>query len=267
MPTRRDVLQAGTAVAVGATGLAALSAPAVAFRDARPDYVTLSYDQTRVDRFVPRVNDPPRKNADERPQDWYAWIATCPEYEHEVIVYVLKYRTQRGTTRWDSHRRDREPVYVLVDEDLDEVQETIYTGYHWYAAHEDAPPTVVDGNGEHCTFQIAAPWNHYLLLEDPDESALEEFSVKPLGTENGEPFSASGDPQTTFEAWLDTNWRQAAEPGVFQDPARMQHRDKWWRDSRETFGARAWRSAQLSMARVGLSNPRLVGGAAESDLA
>lgn len=237
-----------------------------AFRQAQPAHVSLSYDEDLMKRFVPLVDDPPRRSADEEPQQWYGWIATSNEYDYDVYVYVLKYRTQRGATALDSHRYDREPVIVYVDPEFNEVREVTYTAYHWYAANDDAPPTSVSGDRENPTFAIIAPWNHYMLLEDAEREQLDDLPVSPLGTDDGHPFSEAGEGQTAFESWLDTGWREALHPPALLDPAVMRTREKFWADGRETLGARIWRNLQLTMARTGFENPRLVGGAPESDL-
>lgn len=261
---RRTFCKTAATATVGGLTLATGSAAAATFEDARPDHVTLSWDQSRMAAHVPWVRDPPRQNADEEPQTWYGWIASSNEYDYDIYVYAMKYRVQRGTSALDSHRYDREPFYVYVDPSLEEVQKVVYSGYHWYAAESDGPPTIDTNDGEHPTAQIMAPYNHYTLLDTDDEAALEKIAVEPLGNADGGAFAS--DSQTTFSAWLDTGWRQAAEPGVFQNPIIVESRGKWWRENRETLGARIWRQTQLSMAELGIDNPELVGGAAESDL-
>ena len=256
---RRTFLKAAAAGVVGGLSLSAAQ-PAAAFRDAKPDHVTLTYDEERLNQFRPVLIDPPRQNADERPQEWYGWIAESPEYDYDVYVYCMKYRTQRGATRWDSHRYDREPIFVYVNRDLAEVREVTYTAYHWLANQETSPPIHTEDGGEHVRIAAVAPWNHYVLTDRVGDF----YDVEPLGNPDGGAFGENG--RTTFETWLDTGWRDAAEPGVFQNPDIMRTRESFWADGRETLFVRSWRESQLALARLGIEMPAVVGGAPESDL-
>lgn len=259
MPTRRAVLKGLPAVAVGSFALS--STAAADHRDSVASHANIRYDQSEIERYRPKVIDPPRKNADEKAQEWYGWIVDSSEYEYTAYVYFMYYEVQRdgGVA---GHRFDREPVYVFVDSEVGEVREVVYSAYHWLAEHTDTPPTVAESGGEHPTLRIVAPYNHYVLTE---EDGVEHFPVKPLGTTDGQPFKSDG--STTFETWLDTGWEDALAPGVATNPARMRTRDSWWRDGRETWAVRAWAGMQVRLARAGIDTPRVAGGAPESDLA
>ena len=257
---RRTFLKALPAAAVGS--VAASGIAAADHRDAGVDHVTLRYDQQEMEQYRPKVYDPPRKNADEQAQEFYGWIAESNEYDYQVLVYFLYYQVQRDGAGVAGHRHDREPVYVFVDTETNEVREIVYSAYHWLAERSGSPPTVEEGNGEHPMLQVVPPYNHYVLTEREED--VEHFDVKPLGTQDGNPFKSEG--ETTFEAWLGTGWEDALEPGVVQDPARMRTRDSWWRDGRETLFVRTWSNLQVRLAQIGVDTPRVVGGAPESDL-
>lgn len=259
MPTRRRVLQSIPAVAVGSFALS--GSAAADHRQSVPKYVDIRYDQSELERYRPKVIDPPRPNADEQAQQWYGWTVASSNYEYTAHVYFMYYPVQRDGGLAD-HRFDREPVYVFVDDNLGEVREVVYTAYHWLAEHAQSPPTVSEGDGEHPTLRIVAPYNHYVLTE---EEGVEHYPVNPLGTPDGQPFTSDG--ETTFETWLATGWEDDLEPGVVTDPARMRTRDSWWRDGRETFFTRTWARLQVQLAGMGIDSTRVVGGAATSDLA
>ena len=259
MPSRRAVLRGLGAGVVGGVGVASIASPVAAFRDARPDHVTIAYDQEAVERYRPVAVNPPRKRSDEHPQQWHAWIASSPEYDYDVYCYWMFYRVQRGATQKDSHRYDREPVYVLVDPTLEEVRELVYTSGHWMAAVEESPPLY---DGQHVQLRIVSPHNHYVQTD----AAGTFYTVEPLGTEDGEPFHPSDTEQTTFEDWLDTGWRESLHPPAALDPAVMRSRESWWAEGKETRFRRLYTNIQLGLAQLGVGNPRIVGPFVDSDL-
>lgn len=260
---RRALLRGAAAGGIaGVCGLATQPGTVLADHgDAQPDHVTLSYDQQRLERYRPLVEIP--HDAPVRPTAWKAWTAESPEYDYTAHAYVLHYESQVTGRSADSHRRDREPVYVFVDEDLGEVREVVYSAYHWLSYRERSPPTWIpeEDDGEHVTLRSVPPWNHYVQTE----TIGEKFDVDPLGTTDGEPFHPDPDRKTTFETWLDTGWEAALHPGAAQDPDSMRWRDAWWRDGEERWARTLW-SIQLRLAALGLTRPSVVGGAAESDL-
>ena len=264
---RRTLLKTAAAGVVGAV---ALSSPAVAFENAKPDHVEIYYDEELLRTYQPAVIDPPRQNADERPQLWYGWVTESPEYDYITLVYFLKYRTQRGFVDSnplisDSHRYDREPAYVYVDPALDEVRAASVTAYHWLAAQDTSPVTLDSERGEHVQLRIIAPHNHYAYSDEEVGRYDIDLDVEPLGNPAGGAFG-NGDSRTTFETWLDTGWRKALHPPAVLDPDVMRYRDSWWAEGRETAFRRNWRRTQLGLARLGIESPRIVGTAPESEL-
>lgn len=259
MPTRRHVVAGLGAAAAGSMTLS--GSAAADHRQSVPEYVSLRYDQAEMEAYRPLVIDPPRARSDEQAQRWHGWIAESPEYPTTVYVYFMYYQVQRdgGIA---GHRFDREPVYVFVDNETGDVEEIVYSAYHWLAEHTASPPTVTEAGEEHPTLRIVAPYNHYVLTR---EEAVDEYPVEPLGTADGQPFSS--DDETTFETWLATGWEEDLEPGVVTDPARMRTRESWWREGRETLFTRLWAGLQVELASAGIDSTRIVGGAASSDLA
>jgi len=257
--SRRSILAAAGGLLAGAGGAATSASVATADHGAaQPDHVTLSYDQDTLEQYQPYVDI--SAGAEIRPTEWAAWTATSPEYEYDVHVYFLYWPSQITGRSADSHRRDREPVYVFVDSETGEIRETAYTAYHWFRWRERRPSTHVPDSGdeEHPTFRVVEPWHHYLQTDEVGEA----FPVAPLGTEDGEPLAT--DEQTTYEQWLDTGWEEDLHPGAAQNPDSMRFRETWWRDGEESTLRTLW-SLQISLAQYGFVPSAVLGGAGQTE--
>ena len=257
--TRRATLATAGGLLAGAGVARGVATVATADHGvAKPDHVTLSYDQDLLEQYQPYVVIP--TGAEIRPTEWKAWTATSPEYDYDVHVYFLYWQSQVTGRSADSHRRDREPIYVFADRETGEVRETAYTAYHWFRYRERHPPTYIPDSGdeEHPTFEVVNPWHHYLQTGDAGEA----FPVEPLGTADGDPFAT--DKQTTYEQWLDTGWEADLHPGAVQNPALMLYRDTWWRDGQESTLRTIW-SLQISLAQYGFVPSAVLGGAGQTD--
>lgn len=241
---RREVLRRSAfAGVVGTVGLSAAGAVSADHTDAKPDHVTLSYDQDELENYRPRVDVP--STTDIRPSRWYAWTARSPEYEYDVHVYWLFYESQTAPVA--AHRPDREPVYVFVDPSVGDVREAVYSAWHWMKYRWQTPLVEDTGTGRHVTLRADPDYHHYYQTEETGEL----FPVDPLGTEDGDPFSAEGESATTFEKWVSNSWEDALATGVAQDPERMRFRESWWANGAEK-GTRFWWGIQLKLAELGL---------------
>lgn len=207
-----------------------------------PSHVTITFDESKLERYRPRLVT---RNLDVRPSKQYAWIASSPEHETDAYTYWTWYVTQKGVTARDSHYLDREPVYVFVDEDSGEIREVVYSGYHWLAARTTNPTTDLD---DHALFRVVDRWHHYVETTD-DTGELVELA----------------DLDDVFPEWLANGWEDDLEPGAAQNPWIMASidsgsaRSSWWREN-ETFGfnfSERWKRIQLKLG---------VAGADESDL-
>lgn len=210
--TRREFLaRSGTAAALVATGgLAGRSSAtehAPHWRE-KPDHVTIDYSQSSMEKYRPRLEI---HHLDVEPTAFYGWRASSPEHETDAYVYFLKFPTQRGISALDSHMHDREPFYVFVDEDSGDVQEVVYSGYHWFRAGNTQPPT--DGD-THVTARVVHPHHHYVLSS---ASAIrEDVPVESLVDE--------------FDIWLSNGWGESLHPGAATNPWVMRSRESWWRE-------------------------------------
>lgn len=207
--TRRDVLRAGAGTVATVAGLGTLAGPAAADHTTRqPAHVTLTYDEARLNRYRPRlvVSD-----LAVLPNGLYGWVAQSPEYDTDVMVYWAEYPNQEGVTDYDSHVGDHEPVYVVVDEAGD-VQEVVYSEWHWLAARDRTPAL----DGDHPLLHVVERHHQY----EPTTRQGSLFDIRDL--------------TAYFQPWLDNGLEGSLEPGTVVDPWRMVGtgaRPHWWRDS------------------------------------
>jgi len=219
-PTRRDVLR-GAGLAVAAAGGA--SVPAMAQTGdyphwgARPEHVTLTYDEQTLLQHAPRLAL--SQDARTKLRDLYGWTATSPEYDLDHHVYVALYTHQSGSLSLfgsmlsDSHLGDTEWVYVLSDPDTGETKRVIYDAYHWVVGRQDASAITMDG--QHPVGRVVDPWHFYTFSDVDASSATAVDEVRDLTAE--------------FGAMLSNGLAESLEPGTVTDPATMQSRNHWWR--------------------------------------
>jgi hypothetical protein len=256
--TRRAFLRRSAAVTAAAVGATTLAPTAAAERSPAP-HVTLSFDQQRLEQYRPLLDIP--SGAEFASPEWYGWVAESPEYDTTCLVYFAFYQGQRGWTRADSHRGDREPVYCFVDQ-YGTVTEVVYSAWHWMQAASSSPHLYEpDGGGTHVTARTFEPHHQYKLT---DENAGRLLSVNELGTSDGAPFTADLNSDVQFERWLAQGWSEALHPGAATEPWIMRNRDSWWRDGTERYARAVW-NVQLQLAQFGFGG--LAGAASNTDLA
>lgn len=204
---RRAFLRAAGAAGLGSAALVG-TATAVHDTKGKPSHVTLSFDQSTLETYRPKLVT---GHLDVRPSKQWAWLATSPEEDDDAYCYWTYYVTQRGISSRDSHFLDREPVYVFVD-DAGDITEIVYSAYHWLAGKTAVPPTVTDSDGEHPTLRVAKKWHHY--LQTSDDGVFVELEDL--------------DPQ--FDDWLANGWEDDLAIGAAQNPWIMRRRSSWWKD-------------------------------------
>lgn len=207
MATRRQYLKVLGAGAAGGAALPAVSGLAAADHgEQQPSHVTLEYDQAFLETYRPMLV---LRELDVKPLALYSWKATSPEYDTAVGVYWAEYTHQEGVSEYDSHFGDHEPVYVFVDEQSGDVEEVVYSGYHWLAARTRTPDLYAE---THPKLHVVSPWHHY-------------FTTTEQGT-----LVETGDLTSEFQAWLDNGLEDDLAPGTVVNPWRMRTRSDWWRD-------------------------------------
>ncbi len=219
--TRRDVLR-GAGLAVAAAGGATVPALAQSGEyehwDAQPEHVTITYDEETLLEYAPRLVF--SQEAREKWRGLWGWTATSPEYELDHHVYVALYTHQEGLSPFarmlsDSHLGDTEWYYVLSDADTGETQQVVYDAYHWVAGRQD--PSSITMDGEHPVAAVVDPWHFYAHEGVDGDSATAIEEIEDLTEE--------------FGPMLSNGLAESLEPGTVTDPATMQARDHWWRDT------------------------------------
>lgn len=211
MPSRRTFLRHAGRGAVALAGVSVLSggASALARDEHKPDHVTLTFDEGKLDRYRPRLVF--EESSRDQLIGLYGWYATSPEHETDVAVYWASYTHQDGVTMTDldSHYGDHEPIYVFVDSVTGDVQRIHYSAYHWLKG------TAVTDR-EHPRFRVFHPHHHYIKTET--EGVL-------VGVE---------DLHDVFDSWLTNGLEEDLAPGSVVNPWSMKVRQYWWRKG--TFG-------------------------------
>lgn len=243
--TRRDVLRrAGATVAALGSTAATIGQPALAATayDRQPDHVRLSFDAAMLERFQPQVVI---DGLDVSPSRWFAWVARSSEHDTLVACYWAFYESQTGLTSADSHRLDREPVYVFVDEATGRVTEIVADGYHYLALTLRGETHTVDGTHPHLT--IVPPWHFYrgVTASDGDATTLD-----------------IDDLHDRYDGWIGAGWDVDRRSVV--DPWTIQARGHWWAD--DVLGLSLERRYYAALLSAGSMVPFDLFGADSSDL-
>jgi hypothetical protein len=255
--SRRGFLRrVGAASALSGVAVTAASTPASADHyEMQPESVTLEFDREWLEQYRPRLDlSAVREHPDDTlPNAMYAWKASSEDYETDVAVFISEYNYQQGIipTGADSHYLDREPLYVAVDSETGEIQEVVYSAYHWLRGRTTAFTVYEETHPE---FGVVSPWHQYSqgLTSDGEFVNVDDLGGK-------------------FEEWLrDDEFHDALAPGTVVNPWRMsgssaRARLHWWREGRDSFSLNALFVG--SMLRASKTVPGLdFGGASESDL-
>jgi len=237
MPSRRQFVRASgaTAATIATAGVAAAERDAY---EPKPDYVSLTYDESELKRTRPYLVT---SHLDFKPTKLYAWVATSTERDTRMHCYWAYYLSQHGYTSSDSHQYDREPVYMQVDEDTGDVQRVLVDGYHYLVGTYETPDLVDDA---HPTLYVQKP--HHFYTETTQEGELVELA----------------DMADRYGPWIDNGWDVDQESVVH--PWTVESRGHWWKDTAAGVSTNAayWDTMLGLGQRAGLN----IGGAQESDL-
>ncbi|SDL08797.1 hypothetical protein [Natronorubrum texcoconense] len=189
-----------------------------------PENAEIVYDEYRLRKYQPRISmdSDTRRGSD----GMFAFVADSDDEDTFVCCYWLD--LPKAETAWvdfNSQLGSHKPIYVFVDEETEEIEEIVYSGYQYLAA--DVQPDEDDleqSRGDeptHASFEVIDPWNHLSFKDDgrgsfPELHALEE----------------------TRSTWTDHGWYDAADAIAVEDPWQMRNREMWWDDSWTSFSAR-----------------------------
>lgn len=200
--------------------------------DQQPDHVTLSYPESRLQDYQPRLV----MQDDDRDAliGHFAWQARSPEYETDALVYWASYTHQDGVTDRDSHLGDHEPIYLFVDSETGEIETVVASVYHWLAGKTTAGSLPM--TDQHPILKVIHPWHQYTHPRDSTAGAVDPVLY---------------DLQNHFDEWLANGLESALAPGTVVNPWRMLARPHWWR--RDTLGVFSTDALILSAERfIGL---------------
>lgn len=224
--TRRGFL-ASLAAGAGVFGVGRASAAIADYEDAKPDHVSITFDEATLAGYQPSLDFPSEMNI--RPAALYAWTSTSPEWQYDAHTFIYYYQTQDTDVAVTSHRHDREIVQVFTHPTYGEVREAVYSAGHW-AAFRDEEPNVyeADDGGEHVKLAVHPKYRHYTKTS---EVGATDIALEPLGTDET---LYSGE-ATQFEVFLQNGWDGVLRPGLLQAADRARFVEHYWAD-----GASRW---------------------------
>lgn len=236
--TRRGFLVSCAAATLAVASQPATAADLQAYRDAKPEHVTIRFDRDELETFRPALD---LQGLDVRPTAIYAWSADSPEWDLTCHTFVVYYQTQYGSTSEDSHKEDREIAQVYTDEH-GAVREAVYSAGHWTAYRNQSPNVYeADDGGQHVTLEVAETYHHHLETATVGNLGVD---LEPLGTETTL-FDEDTD-RTQYEAWLHNGLAGRLRPGAWVNGDIMRFRDHYWAETRHTardrWGASLWSS-------------------------
>lgn len=225
-PSRRDVLKTGgvaLAATVGVTNTTGTAAADGHFAhfDEWPEHVTISTDPADIEPWQPRLTWD--RYPEYEPLGYWAFRASSPEYDTDVIVGFHKYAQQDTGRSVDSHAGDHEPVYVFFDPGTGDVQDVVCSGYHWYrmTIPESSIRTVETDDGEQPVLRVVTPWHHHLPTAPEESRDGRTFAVEDL----------HGD----LDSWLRNGHEDSLRVDQPFHPWVMREAEDWWQD-----GAKSW---------------------------
>lgn len=239
--SRRAVLATAGRGIAGVGVLATTAAPTAAEidSDAKPDHVSITYDEARLERWQPFMS----MSAETRREltGIYGYVATSPEWDRDVLCYWARYSVQEGFLWWDSHQYDHEPVYVFLDSSADEpappsaLELVKYAAYHHYSGSLEPELGDLAGSRQssdetHVAFDLNPRHHHYRVAEAG--SGIHP----PLRS-----WPAARPEWKAYGFYSDTS-REAVD-----SPYSMRDRAHWWRDeSRDAGLAPLWLSLGIA---------------------
>jgi len=200
------LLVAGVFLVGGAVGQITLE------EEHRPDYVDCHYNESLLEKHQPELD---LRDVDNQPSSMYAQYCTSQESEYDIAMYWAYYSVQDGYSSEDSHRLDREPIYVFVNESGG-VEKDSYSTYHYLKGVDDNPNL----NGTHTKKYVVSPHHQYVS---------QNFTS---GT-----FVDLRDFSTVQDDWYQNGWK--ANPEVTYNPYAIEYHSSWWNEDTSLLDYRA----------------------------
>lgn len=180
----------------------------------RPDYVDCSFNESQLEKYQPELQT---SHLDSQPSTMYASYCTSAESEYDIAMYWAYYPVQDGFSSEDSHRLDREPIYVFVN-DSGGVEKISYSGYHYIKAVDSEPSL----NNTHAQAYVVSPHHHYVSQSSSGGEFVDMRSF-----------------ESVQDDWYANSW--SANPEVTYNPYAIESHSSWWsEDSKLDYRASEW---------------------------
>jgi len=261
--TRRQFLGATAATTLGLSTLLSGSTSAQADTsewEYKPDHVTLSFPRDELEAYQPKFET--SLDARRKAIGLYGYKAESTEWDKTVYAYWFRYSFQNSATDSlglisqlfssgpDSHFRDHEPSYLVVDPD-GTPDKAVVTGYHHFALDIPFNDEAVwnedrlEGTRSHVHLKVVDPWHHYQAVPPPAEDSQATLLESQFELSNW---------LEARDGWKDNGFYSKSHAPAIENPFLMyDERDTWWDDDTV--------DAQLAPLWIRLG----LGGARESD--
>ncbi len=188
--------------------------------DAKPDDVTVVYDERRLWRYQPKLKADQQTRADIT--GMYGFVAESESEDTYACCYWLLTDSGEAPTfaNPNSALGGHIPIYVFVDEASGEVVDIVYASWQWLAADlEPSEETLTTDRADyptHATFELVDPYN---VLRHVEDSGGYFASLKSLPDDRS--------------AWINNGWYESASATAIENPWVMRNSDRegWWDSS------------------------------------
>ena len=239
--TRRQFLGATAATTLGLSTLLSGSTSAQADTsewEYKPDHVTLSFPRDELEAYQPKFET--SLDARRKAIGLYGYKAESTEWDKTVYAYWFRYSFQNSATDSlglisqlvssgpDSHFRDHEPSYLVVDPD-GTPDKAVVTGYHHFALDIpfDSTEAVwtedrLSGTRSHVNLSVVDPWHHYQAVPPPAEDSQATLLESQFELSNW---------LEARDGWKDNGFYSKSHAPAIENPFLMyDERDTWWDD-------------------------------------
>lgn len=197
---------------------------------AKPDSVSIAFDEQYLHEHQPMLRMSAR--AREEHKGLYGYVATSSEQDTDALCYWNQFTHQDGlpSVRADTHLGDHEPIYVFVNSKTGEVEEVVYSDYHWFTGSEsinspsDQLATARTQDPTHPVLSVSAKWHNYQYAAG-ETGAFVELRSWPA----------------VRDTWVQNGFYESADVSAIENPWEIRDLDSWWqRDSFDHRVAGVW---------------------------
>lgn len=187
--------------------------------EAKEENTIIEFDEQYLYEYQPKLRMSPEVR--ESQKGLYGYVARSADRDTDVLCYWSQLTHQDGLpgARADSHLGDHEPIYVFVNSESGDVEEIVYSAYHWFtgtAEIGDTPSaslaTIRADKPTHATMTVVDPWHHYRFTPG-EAAAFVELKSWP----------------EVRETWIRNGFYDPADVATIEDPWSIRDSDGWWK--------------------------------------